>query len=240
MNVTTAAAIQASAAQSTIAQYNLAFQVSPIVLQGGIAQNAQGGVLPIIALYGQLGIFNSATDPSEFFAQYLPLPGSTLISQSVGMYPFANQYVAANATIQQPLTLSMLMIAPVNQPGGYVTKLATWTALQGSLQSHNAAGGTYSVATPNFIYSNLLMTNMQALPTPEGHQQMVEYQIDFIQPILTLAQATSAQQTTLAKITSGAQITGAPSWSGNTQAASNVTTGLAAALAQFGGQITNQ
>ena len=34
--------------------YNLAFQVSPIILNGGIASSTLGGVLPIIALTGQL------------------------------------------------------------------------------------------------------------------------------------------------------------------------------------------
>ncbi len=150
------------------------------------------------------------------------------------MYPFANQTVAGNAIIREPLTLSMLMIAPVNRPQGYASKLATWTALQGSLSAHCAAGGTFSVATPAFIYNNLILTGMSHLPTPEGHKQMVEYQLDFIQPLLTLSAAAAAQQQLMSRITNGGQIPGIPSWSGPLQAQSSVATGLTGALAQFG------
>ena len=232
---TLSAAVQQSAAQAVISQYELAFQVSPIILQGGIAANAQGGVLPIVALYGQAGLFSVTTDPTQFFAQYLPLPGSTLISNAVSVYPFANQQVAGNAIIQQPLTISMLMICPVNQPGGYVTKLATFTALQNSLQQHCAAGGTFSIATPAFIYNTCILVNMASLGTPEGHQQMIEYQLDFVQPLITLTAAAAAQQALIAKVTSGGQITGVPSWSGSLAGAATATTGLTGALAQFGG-----
>jgi hypothetical protein len=225
---------QAGAAR---AQYDLAFQVSPIILQGGIAASAQGGSLPIIALYGQLGLFTSGTtDPNAFFARYLPLPGSTLLSFTVGMYPFANQQVASNAIIQQPLTLSLLMIAPVNQPGGYLSKLATFTALQNSLRNHNISGGTYSVATPAFVFNSLLLTGMTDVTHGESNQQQIEWQLDFVQPLLTLDSAAAAQANLMQKVTSGAQIIGTPSWSGNTQAlVPQVSNGLAGVLAQFGG-----
>ena len=223
---------QPSTAGAYRSQYDLAFQISPIILQGGIAANAQGGLLPIVALYGQA---NATTGP--FFAKYLPLPGSTLISQSVGMYPFANQEIAANATIKQPLTLSMHMIAPVNSQGGYLTKLATFTALQNSLQLHNASGGTYIVATPAFVYNNLLMTNIADITEGDTKQKQVEWQIDFIQPLLTLAAAAAAQSNLMATITGGGQITGTPSWSGNAQALPSNLAGITAALANFGGQL---
>jgi hypothetical protein len=218
--------------QAAIAAYNLAFQVSPIILQGGLASSVQGEVLPIIALVGELALFATASDASQFFATYLPLPGSTLISNQIGAYPFANQFVAANAVISQPLTLSMLMIAPVNQPGGYLTKLATFTALQGSLSAHNAAGGTYSVATPAFIYNNLILLNMQDVTSGEGKQRQIEWQLDFVQPLLTLQAAQAAQSSFLAKVTSGGQITN-PTWSGAPYGASQIVPGLTGALAHF-------
>ncbi len=200
------------------AAYDLAYQVSPIILQGGIFP--MGVQVPIIQLYGQqnllLSVVNAVIDPStanSFFATYLPLPGSTLIANQVGMYPFANRRVAANAVIQQPLTLSMLMIAPVNQPGGYLIKQATFTALQGTLAQHNAAGGTYTVNTPAFPYTNLLMTGMSDVTSGEGKQKQIEWQLDFIQPLLTQAQAAQAQSSLMALLTSGGQITHA-NWSG--------------------------
>ena len=222
-------------AQLSIAQYNLAYQVSPIVFQGGIASSAQGGLLPIIALVGELSLFFSATpgDTSQFFATYLPLPGSTLIANQVGLYPFANQFVAANAIISQPLTLSMLMIAPVNQPGGYLTKLSTFTALQSSFAQHNASGGTYSVATPAFIYNNLIMTGMSDVTSGESKQRQIEYQIDFIQPLLTLQAAAAAQSSLMSLITSGGQVSN-PNWSGSPYGASTVVPGLSAAVQLLG------
>lgn len=222
-------------------QYELAFQVSPIILQGGIASNYQGGMLPITFLTGGV-----PTNLDNAFATYLPLPGSTLISQSVGMYPFANQQVAGNATIQQPLTLSMLMIAPVNQPGGYLTKLATFSSLQQSLAQHNAAGGTYNVATPAMVYQNLLMTTMTdaspEISAEDNKQVQILWQIDFIQPLLTAAGAAAALTGLLQKLQTGAQIIGTPSYSGNTSSSPanlvSVTGALGNvqnALAAFGG-----
>lgn len=213
------AATTTSQAQSAIAQYDLAYQVSPIILVGGIASSAQGGLLPIVALYGQMAILNSGTtDPNAFFARYLPLPGSTLISNQVGMYPFANQNVAANALIAQPLTLSMLMIAPVNQPGGYLSKLSTFTALQNALQQHCIAAGTFSIATPAYVYANLILTAMTDVTHGENQQRQTEWQLDFIQPLLTAQAAAAAQSNLLSKISSGASLPATPSWSGNPQA----------------------
>jgi hypothetical protein len=204
--------------QASSAAYDLAYQVSPIILQGGIFP--AGVQVPIVNLYGQqnllLSVVNLATNSptsNSFFATYLPLPGSTLIANQVGMYPFANRQVAANAIIQQPLTLSMLMIAPVNQPGGYLIKQATFTALQSTLAQHNAAGGTYTVNTPAFPYTNLLMTGMSDVTAGEGKQKQIEWQLDFIQPLITQAQAAQAQSSLMALLTSGGQILN-PNWSG--------------------------
>jgi hypothetical protein len=224
-------------APSNLAQYDLAFQISPIMLQGGIAASAQGGILPIVALYGQLGAYTDGaiTDPNEFFARYMPLPGSTLISFTVGTYPFANQQVAANAVIQQPLTLSMLMICPVNQPGGYLTKLPTLTALRGSLVSHINSGGTFSIATPAYVYNNLLMTGMSDITNNDGHQRQVEWQLDFVAPLITLSDAAAAQSSLMQRATNGGQMPNPPPLSGPLQGASQQTGGMTGALQTFGG-----
>lgn len=212
------------------AQYELAFQISPIILQGGIAASAQGGMLPITHYTG--GPPKSADDA---FALYLPMPGSTLISQAVGMYPFANQAIAANATIQQPLTLSMVMIAPVNQTGGYLSKFHTFSALQRALEQHNASGGTYIVATPAFMYTDLLLTAMTDI-TPEigldepAKQVQMQYQLDFVKPLVTLAGAAAAQSALIQKITNGSKITGTPAWSGNSASSPANNPGVTGAL----------
>jgi hypothetical protein len=191
--------------------YDLAFQVSPIILVGGIAANSIGGMLPIIALGGQAlsaiqGALTSGVSADAFFARYVPVPGSTLVNQSVATFPFANQSVAANATIQNPLNISLRMIAPVNDTAGYLTKLAILTALQSSLVAHNAAGGRYHIATPGYIYTNCLMMQMTDVTGGGTKQQQIEYQIDFTQPLVTQAQATQAYSALMGKLASGAQV----------------------------------
>jgi hypothetical protein len=216
---------QANAARS---QYDLAFQISPIILQGGIVSGVQGNLQPIINLPGL------SSNSGEPFARFLPMPGSTLVNQSVGMYPFANQAVAANATIQQPLTISLAMIIPVNQHGGYLTKLSTFSALQQTLVSHNAAGGLYIIATPAYIYNAMIMTAMTDI-TPEisleGDKQVQsQYQLDFIQPIVTQQQANAAQSSLIQKITNGSKFTGKPGWSGNQSSSPANLAGITGAL----------
>ena len=126
--------------------FEIAFQVSPIILQNGIA-NFMGGYLPIVVLTEGLSVVNGLITgnlPSgldEFFAQFTPLPGANLVRNSVGKYPFANQSVAANAIIREPKTLAMRMIAPARGDGGYLVKLATMTALRLAIEQHTALGG---------------------------------------------------------------------------------------------------
>jgi hypothetical protein len=218
--------------QIAITAYDLAFQVSPIILQNGIASGSLGGLLPIVALTGQLvsfvqGALTNGISANDFFCRFIPLPGGTLINNVFGEYPFANQQVAANALIQQPLTLSLLMIAPVNQVSGYITKLPIFTALQTSLQQHNLAGGWYNIATPAFVYTNMLMTGMTDVTPSDSKQQQIEWQLDFRQPLITKSQAQNAQNGLLSKLTSGAQIVGQPLWSGATAALNSAIPGAA-------------
>ena len=210
----------ASAARSA---YQLAFQVSPIILQGGIAAGTPGGMLPIIGLTGQLlsfaqGLLTNGLSASDFFAEFVVVPGGNIISNQAGTYPFANQQVAANATIQQPLNLSLLMIAPVQDEGGYFTKLPIYTALQTSMQTHNNSGGTYSVATPAYVYTNGLLLNVTDVTDSESKQQQILWQWDFYFPLITAQQAAQAQNSLMSKLTSGAQINGQPAWTGTTAA----------------------
>jgi hypothetical protein len=203
--------------------YDLAFQVSPIILMGG---NYPSG-MPIIGLLGQLpgignfpgqlvslgqGIATNGLSADDFFAKFLPLPGSTLINNTIGRYPFANQQVAANAIIQQPLNISLHMIAPVKDEGGYLTKLAIFTSLQNALQSHCSAGGTFNIATPSFIYTNCLMTLMQDITSGTTNQKQIEYQLDFEQPLITQAQATAALNTLMGKLAGSQQVTSSNWW----------------------------
>lgn len=201
--------------------FQLAFECSPIVFVNGLAQNIPGQMLPIIAITEAAsfigGILSGGTTPDlgQFFAHFFPLPGATLAEWQIGEYPFANQAVAANALIAQPLSLSMLMRCPP-QPssGGWATKLVTMTALQAAVAAHNAAGGTYTVITPSYFYTNLILTALRDISHKTGGNPQDDWQWDFRQPLLTLNQAQSVQSSLMSKLSSGTAIDGQPSWTG--------------------------
>lgn len=201
------------------AAWKLTFQLSPIILTNGIAQNIPGGMLPIISLTEALNFTEGLLSGSDinlnnFFANFRPVPGGSLIDNQFGQYTFANQAVAANSIIAQPLRISMEMVCPVRLPAGYPAKLATITALQTALASHNNQGGTYTVATPSYLYTNCLMTAMRDVSNPDSQQAQNAWQLDFWQPLLTLAQAQQTQNGLLSKISNGLPINGVPTWSG--------------------------
>lgn len=200
--------------------YKMSFELSPIILTGGVASAIPGGMLPIISITEALnfatGLLSGGNvSLNNFFANFQPLAGATLVDNEIGTYPFANQAVAANAIIARPLAISMKMICTVKTPLGYATKLATMMALQATLSKHNASGGTYIVATPSYFYTDCIMTAMKDVSTgAAGHQAQTEWQFDFAKPLLTLADAEQAQNLLMSKISSGTEIGGQPAWSG--------------------------
>jgi len=203
-----------------LSAFKLAFELSPIVMQNGIAQNIPGQMLPIIAITESLnfaaGLLEGGDnlDFDDFFAHFVPVPGSTLSDQQIGHYPFANQAVAANAVIADPLTISLRMICPYRGEGGWAIKLATMTALQAAVKLHNASGGTYIVATPNFFYTSCVSRRLYDVSRSDDKQAMNTYQWDFEAPLLTLQDAQQAQSSLMSQITNGTGISGAPSWTG--------------------------
>ena len=178
--------------------YQLGFEISPILFSGGIAEAFPGGYMPIIIVTEAANFISgllagsNVFDLDNFFAHFTPIPGGTLASYSIGMYPFANQSVAANSIMAEPLKLSMRMAIPVNKPGGHTAKLVTMMALQKIVQTHANMGGTYTVVTPANLYTNLLLTGLTDVsqggtPIPQN-----TWQWDFIQPLVTLEQADAA------------------------------------------------
>ncbi len=234
--------------------FQLGYEISPIILTGDsqITRLIGGGMLPIIALTESINFVRGLLSApeniklDEFFAHFSPLPGSSLIDNQVGLYPFANQSVAANALITNPHTISMRMMCPVRGEGGYLTKLATLTALQTTLELHNNSGGTYIVATPGFIYTQCLMTKLMDASSGSSKQVQDEYQFDFIQPLLTLSAAAGAQGNFIQRATaglvtdgslSGASITPGQMLSGAFSALSPSAQGLAGAALQLPTQL---
>lgn len=191
-----------------LAEFRLSTQLSPIILNNGIAANIPGQMLPIIAITqaidftaGLLGLGDNI-DLDNFFANFQVIPGGTIIEQQIGHYPFANQGVAANAVIAQPLRVSLLMICPARGEAGYAIKLATMLALQYALQQHNATGGTYTIITPSAFYADCVMTSLSDASNGESKQLQNAWRWDFEKPLLTQSQADVAQQALNQKMSS--------------------------------------
>jgi len=204
--------------------YQLGFQISPIILTQGIANFIPGGLLPIVAITEAAnyvdGLLSGNIDINldDFFAQYVVTPGTTLQNNEIATYPFANQTVAANSIIAQPLRISITMICPVRQKIGFYFKLAIMSALTKALALHNTSGGMYTVVTPSYIYQNCMMLSMTDVSGSQTKQPQYSWQLEFIQPLVTAAQA-SAQLGTLTNTLNnqtnpGIQPGAAISWSG--------------------------
>jgi hypothetical protein len=206
--------------------YDLAFQISPIILTGGSVASVPGGALPIIMLTGQLASFvqgaltGGGLSTDDFFARFLVVPGGNLVNNAIGMYPFANQQVAANAIIQQPLSISLVMECPVRDDMGYLTKTAILTSLATSLKNHNTSGGLYTIATPAYLYTNCIMTSMTDVTGGATKQQQVRWQFDFVQPIVTVQGAQATMNGLMSKVSNGSQVTDS-SWSGDNATVNN-------------------
>lgn len=188
-----------------ISDYQTSYQISPIILVGGVAGT---GMLPIVNLlspsaYGT-GITSQSTSTviSDNFGQFRPLPGHTLMENEVAMYPFANMTTAANAPITQPLHVSLEMIAPADATMTVSLKKSIFTALKATLDNHTAKGGYYNVATPNYIYQGCILTSLVDATEDDGSAQVQTRWIwNFVQPLLTEAQAAVAQNQAMARIT---------------------------------------
>lgn len=201
--------------------FKLAFELCPIFLTNGIAGNLPFSVLPIIALTEAINLplallsgGGENVELDDFFAHYIPMAGGSLIDNQISEYPFANQAVAANALIQQPLMISLRMICPARTRFGYASKLATMLLLQSALAEHNRTGGTYTVLTPSHFYTNCIMLAMRDITGGGGVQVQQEWQMDFRQPLLTTEDANAAQGNLMRRFSSGTQIEGDPAWSG--------------------------
>lgn len=201
------------------AGYNLAFGVSPILLVGGIAQDVAGGVVPLASISDAISGFSDPTSvggDNNYFGSWQPLPGGTLIDQQVAMYPLFNQVVAANAVIQQPLSISMLMYCFVGTSGVTSSqKTAIMTGIQNSLDQHNKSGGTYSIITPSFVYTDCVMTTMTDASRGDSKQVQNQYKLDFIKPLVSKGDAQAAYNNMMSQIDGG----GAPTFDSATPGA---------------------
>ena len=202
--------------------FKLAYELSPIFLTGGssVTGALPQQIIPFIFLTEGINLPLSLASGGEdielddFFAHFIPMPGSTLIDNQIATYPFANQAVAANAIIQEPLNISMRMICPVRGRLGYPAKIATMMLIKGTLDSHNSQGGTYSILTPSYFYTNCIMLKMTDISGGASAQSGHTWQLDFVQPLLTLEAAQQAASGLMNTLTNGGKVTNS-SWSGS-------------------------
>jgi hypothetical protein len=193
-------------ASNTFAQ--LSFQVCPIVLTGGAASQIPGGMLPILSLFSgvgvnALGLPFDIGDLDDAFGAFNILPGGTLVSQQIAKYPFANQSVAANATIREPLTLSIIMDAPMRGPQAWAIKQMIFTSLKATLDNHNNLGGTYTIITPAYMYTDLIMVSLTDNSRGNNSLPQNAWRFDFEKPLVSLADLQGAQNLLMSKITNG-------------------------------------
>jgi hypothetical protein len=210
----------ASSYPAGLAAFKLAVQLSPIILVNGIAQWFPFQMLPIIvfteAANFPLGILSgqSPIDLDSYFANFQPLPGATLIENQYGTYPLGSQQVAANAVIVQPLRVSLSMLIPVQEPLGYAAKALTMYAIQAAMSTHVSQGGTFTVVTPSYIYTNCLLLSLRDISGGATKQSQYEWAWDFFQPLLTAQQIQQSQSSLMQQITNAATGSANPGWSG--------------------------
>lgn len=211
--------------------YRLGFEISPVILCDGIAQSIPGGMLPIVALTQSasfitslLGGGSSLTNLDKYFCHWKAMQGSTMIDYDLGRYPFANQTVAANALLTQPLQVSLLMDAPVNENTGAMTKLVTLSALQATLQAHANLGGTFTVATPALFYSGCVLRTVRDVTGASEATPQRQWLWSFEQPLVTEAGAARAVNSYLSKIDNGDR-TSSNAWTNSVAALGNTSLG---------------
>lgn len=195
-------------------QITLLYQVSPIILTGGLASNISGGMLPLLALTNPNAFASNMLSGSENFSLddafgiFQPCAGGTLVEQIVAQYPYANLSVAGNAIIRNPINMSMLMLTPMKEIGSWSLKQLTMSALKATLDSHNNAGGTYTVCTPAYTYTDMLMVALIDVSTASSPIPQNAWRWDFTKPLVSLSDTSGAQSNLMSQIGSGIQPSG--------------------------------
>lgn len=224
---------------TSINQWKLSFQVSPIFLTGPPLANLPQTTIPILA-YIHPGLFPMAGDPAQnittpaglpaiadlatdnldlAFGAFSVLPGGTIIQQETAKYPFYNQWTAANAVIRNPLTISLIWDTPMKAAVGtsaWAVKMAVMTNLKLVLENHNNLGGTYTVVTPSVVYDNLVMTGLTDNSRGVSPMPQNAWRFDFERPLIQLAelQAAAAMSPLMNALNYGLETQG--NWSGFT------------------------
>lgn len=202
--------------------FQISYQVCPIVLVGGIAGT---GVLPISQILspssdsGTLSTDTSTGNTQEDgssssappFGSFRVLPGGTLMDNEIAHFPLASMAVAANAIIINPLRFAVEMLAPASGDITLSQRLSIFTSLKSTLDSHIQQGGYFNVATPAFIYTGCLLIDLvDSSDVPDGAQTQVKWVWNFEQPLITVQQAQVAVNNAMNKVSSQTYNAGDP------------------------------
>lgn len=232
---------------SSIEQWKLSYQVSPIFLTGPPVSNVPNGMLPFLSIVDP-GAFpvssneayayssTSGTAPQLYdlssvslnqgmldnaFGAFNVLAGGSLIQQTVAKYPFANQAYAANAILRDPLHVSLIWDTPMRGANAWGQKLTVMQSVKQRLDSHNNAGGTYIVVTPAYVYDNLVMLSLTDASRGSSNLPQNAWRFDFERPLIVLQELRRAQSALMSKLTNGVVTDGA--WSGPAAGLGSVT-----------------
>lgn len=190
------------------------YQIAPIILVGGIAAGLDNGQMTVLTLTEGSDTVNLPSE-SDYFANFKVIPGGTLVDFSPAEYPFASMSMAANAVLQNVLRISVEMICPARNEGNtYAGLQATLTRLQQQLTAHILAGGTFTVGTPGYIYSNCLLLALRDTTNAGDKKVQQKFQWDFVQPLITQQAATQTFAGLYAKIAGGLPVPNPPMNSG--------------------------
>lgn len=194
-------------------QFQNTYQINPIVLVNGIAGNGNSMNITMLT-EGADKIFD---DPDQYFASFKPISGGTLQEWQIAEYPFATVQMAANAMIQMPLKISLVMACPAKNSGPfqsntYQGKLSVITNLKNQINQHVLLGGTFTVLTPAYIYENCLLTSLRDISNVADKQVQFMYQWDFVQPLITEQAVQAVYNGILTNIGNGLPVPTPLSW----------------------------
>ena len=185
----------------------LAANSSPLNLFGTSVNWIQGlsnfGI-PIVAITETLSVAGNIDIPRQPLFTFRPLPGGTLWKSEVAEYPFFTNQIAAVSQVQQPLNISLVSSCPANKDSTFTIKLATFEALRWVIQQHVNAGGTFTVLTPAYMYTDCLLTQIIDVSDGTTNQSQVSWQWDFVQPLLTFPELTQQANSIMGGLSSGA------------------------------------
>jgi hypothetical protein len=211
-----------------LSQWKALYQVSPITLVGGLASSVPGNMLPVLALsqpnlmplasqlqasllaqvQSQSNVANLGGTTSgnldDAFGAFNVLPGGTLCVNTVPKYPLADNTMASNAIVRDPINVSVIWDTPMRGANAWTNKLSVMEALKQTLDRHNNLGGLYIVMTPAHYYDNLILTSLTDNSRGGNSLPQNAWRFDFERPmVMNTVEGAASQNLLMSKITAG-------------------------------------